>query len=93
MSTFDWAAFFESVSVVDQALRAGSEFAAMDFATRLHACNSAVVHDVMKDLGLAVRVLPRTIVGLDHVQLAMPEGREEDADAFYRDLLGFAVVP
>ncbi len=34
-----------------------------------------------------------SIVGLDHVQLAMPEGREEDADAFYRDLLGFTVVP
>jgi catechol 2,3-dioxygenase-like lactoylglutathione lyase family enzyme len=34
-----------------------------------------------------------TIVGLDHVQLAMPQGREEDADAFYRDLLGFSVVP
>jgi catechol 2,3-dioxygenase-like lactoylglutathione lyase family enzyme len=34
-----------------------------------------------------------TIVGLDHVQLAMPKGREEDADAFYRDLLGFTVVP
>jgi catechol 2,3-dioxygenase-like lactoylglutathione lyase family enzyme len=33
-----------------------------------------------------------TIVGLDHVQLAMPKGREEDADAFYRDLLGFTVV-
>jgi catechol 2,3-dioxygenase-like lactoylglutathione lyase family enzyme len=34
-----------------------------------------------------------TIVRLDHVQLAMPEGREQDADAFYRDLLGFSVVP
>jgi catechol 2,3-dioxygenase-like lactoylglutathione lyase family enzyme len=34
-----------------------------------------------------------TIVGLDHVQLAMPKGREDDADAFYRDLLGFTVVP
>jgi catechol 2,3-dioxygenase-like lactoylglutathione lyase family enzyme len=34
-----------------------------------------------------------TIVGLDHVQLAMPAGREDEADAFYRDLLGFSVVP
>src|SRR5262245_22068561 len=34
-----------------------------------------------------------TIVGLDHVQLAMPQGGEDDADAFYRDLLGFSVVP
>ncbi|MEX1006984.1 MAG: VOC family protein [Acidimicrobiia bacterium] len=34
-----------------------------------------------------------SITGLDHVQLAMPVGREEEADAFYRDLLGFDVVP
>ena len=33
------------------------------------------------------------ITGLDHLQLAMPAGREEDADAFDRDLLGFDVVP
>ncbi|MBO0732238.1 MAG: glyoxalase [Acidimicrobiaceae bacterium] len=31
------------------------------------------------------------IVALDHVQLAMPAGREAAADAFYRDLLGFEV--
>lgn len=37
----------------------------MDLADRLHACHSAVIHDVMKDLGLAVRVLPRTLAGLD----------------------------
>jgi cyclic beta-1,2-glucan synthetase len=34
MSTFDWAEFFERVSLVDQALRAGSDFEAMDFVTR-----------------------------------------------------------
>ena len=37
----------------------------MDLADRLHACHSAVVHDVMKDLGLPIRVLPRTIVGIE----------------------------
>jgi regulator of RNase E activity RraA len=36
----------------------------MEMADRLHACHSAVVHDVMKDLGLPIRVLPRHIVGL-----------------------------
>ncbi len=36
----------------------------MTIADRLQACHSSVVHDVMKDLGLAVRVLPRSIVGL-----------------------------
>jgi len=42
----------------------------MDLADRLHACHSAVVHDVMKDLGLPVRVLPRTIVGLERTMKA-----------------------
>ena len=36
MSAVDWAEFFESVSLVDAALRAGSDFAAMDFPTRDH---------------------------------------------------------
>ena len=33
------------------------------------------------------------IVGLDHVQLAMPKGREAEARAFYSGLLGIAEVP
>ncbi|KAB0682035.1 VOC family protein [Aureimonas leprariae] len=33
------------------------------------------------------------IVGLDHVQLAMPAGSEAAARAFYRDVLGLAEVP
>jgi 4-hydroxy-4-methyl-2-oxoglutarate aldolase len=36
----------------------------MTIADRLQACHSSVIHDVMKDLGLAVRVLPRGIAGL-----------------------------
>ena len=34
ISDIDWAEFFESVSLVDERLRAGSAFAAMDFPTR-----------------------------------------------------------
>jgi cyclic beta-1,2-glucan synthetase len=34
ISDIDWAELFESVSLVDERLRAGSAFAAMDFATR-----------------------------------------------------------
>ncbi|MFN3972173.1 MAG: GH36-type glycosyl hydrolase domain-containing protein [Gemmobacter sp.] len=34
LSELDWAEFFEAVSLVDAQLRAGSDFAAMDFATR-----------------------------------------------------------
>ena len=33
------------------------------------------------------------IVGLEHVQLAMPAGREEEAEAFYSGLLGLARCP
>jgi cyclic beta-1,2-glucan synthetase len=34
LSDVDWTEFFESVSLVDERLRSGSNFAAMDFATR-----------------------------------------------------------
>ena len=33
------------------------------------------------------------IVGVDHVQLAMPAGREDEARAFYSRLLGLPEVP
>ncbi|MEY4447261.1 MAG: hypothetical protein RLZZ433_276 [Pseudomonadota bacterium] len=42
----------------------------MTLSDRLHACHSSVVHDVMKDMGLALRVLPRTIVGLERTMKA-----------------------
>ncbi len=34
MSVFDWESFFEGVSLVDETLRGGAEFSAMDFQTR-----------------------------------------------------------
>jgi catechol 2,3-dioxygenase-like lactoylglutathione lyase family enzyme len=34
-----------------------------------------------------------TIVAIEHVQLAMPAGREDEARAFYADLLGLPEVP
>lgn len=33
------------------------------------------------------------VVAVDHVQLAMPPGREPDAEAFYQGLLGIPRVP
>jgi catechol 2,3-dioxygenase-like lactoylglutathione lyase family enzyme len=33
------------------------------------------------------------VVGLDHVQLAMPPGSESEAEDFYADLLGFVRIP
>ena len=34
-----------------------------------------------------------TIVGIDHVQLAMPAGHEEEARRFYAGLLGIPEIP
>jgi catechol 2,3-dioxygenase-like lactoylglutathione lyase family enzyme len=34
-----------------------------------------------------------TFIAIDHVQLAMPAGKEEDARRFYGDLLGMTEVP
>jgi catechol 2,3-dioxygenase-like lactoylglutathione lyase family enzyme len=34
-----------------------------------------------------------TITAIDHVQLAMPSGREDDAERFYSGLLGLKRVP
>jgi catechol 2,3-dioxygenase-like lactoylglutathione lyase family enzyme len=33
------------------------------------------------------------VVGIDHVQLAMPAGSEAEAEAFYQGLLGLTRVP
>lgn len=33
------------------------------------------------------------VEGIDHVQLAMPRGREDDARAFYCGLLGLSEIP
>jgi catechol 2,3-dioxygenase-like lactoylglutathione lyase family enzyme len=40
-----------------------------------------------------MRPVSHEIVGFDHVQLAIPPGGEDAADAFYVDLLGFEQVP
>lgn len=37
----------------------------LTLADRLDGCHASVIHDVMNDMGLPVRVLPRTILGVD----------------------------
>ncbi len=34
-----------------------------------------------------------SVEGFHHVQLAMPPGREEDAERFYAGVLGFEIIP
>jgi catechol 2,3-dioxygenase-like lactoylglutathione lyase family enzyme len=36
---------------------------------------------------------PQVITGIDHVQLAMPRGREDAARSFYGELLGMTELP
>ncbi|HET9092644.1 MAG TPA: VOC family protein [Acidimicrobiales bacterium] len=43
-------------------------------------------------MSLDGRPLAHRVVGLDHVQLAMPPGAEREAEEFYCGLLGFEVL-
>jgi cyclic beta-1,2-glucan synthetase len=61
-SAFDWQAFFESVSLVDQVLRDGSNFAEMDFATRdyyRHAIEELSRGSVYSEIEVAERAIER----------------------------------
>src|SRR5213076_334440 len=63
MSTFDWKDFFESVSYVDEVLRASSNFAALDFPTRdryRHAIEELARGSRWTEVEVAERVVERT---------------------------------
>ena len=63
LSAFDWAKFFESVSLVDEVLRADSDFAAMDFATRdryRHAIEELARGSQHSELEIARQVIIQT---------------------------------
>ena len=62
MKTFDWRAFFESVSLVDRILRAESEFGAMDFATRDRYRKA--VEDLARGSGRSEMEVARAALGL-----------------------------
>ncbi len=60
ISAVDWAEFFESVSLVDAALRAGSNFAEMDFPTRdryRHAIEEIARGSRQPELEVATRAI------------------------------------
>ncbi len=62
MSALDWPTFFESVSLVDERLRAGSDFAAMDFTSRdsyRHAIEALSRGSGRSELDIAACVLTR----------------------------------
>jgi cyclic beta-1,2-glucan synthetase len=58
LSSVDWTKFFESVSLVDEVLRANSNFAAMDFPTRdsyRHAIEELARGSAYTEIEIAVR--------------------------------------
>lgn len=62
MSAFDWHEFFESVSMVDEVLRADSPFAEMDFSTRdyyRHAIEELSRGTTHSEIDIARRALHR----------------------------------
>src|SRR5881628_1373954 len=63
MSALDWAQFFETVSLVDEVLRAGPNYAAMDFATRdayRHAVEELARGSGRPELDVAREAMART---------------------------------
>jgi len=83
MSAIDWTTFFESVSLVDAALREGSDFAAMDFASR-----DSYRHGIEAlARGSARTELEITRQALEHARAAkaagVPAGEERRGDPGY----------
>jgi len=63
MSNFDWKEFFESISRVDEVLRADTDFAALDFPTRdryRHAIEDLARGSRCSEVEVACRVVART---------------------------------
>ena len=87
MSAVDWAEFFESVSLVDTVLRAGSDFAAMDFPTRdcyRHAIEALARHSAHSELEVAGRALlaaKRAADTLPHPDALSSSARPSDSAA------------
>ncbi len=87
MSAVDWAELFESVSLVDAALRADSDFAAMDFATRdryRHAIEELARGSGHSELEVARRAILATKRPLDasRGEGEPPARREQDPGYF-----------
>ncbi len=62
MSAFGWEDFFESVSLVDEILRNGSNFGEMDFATRdyyRHASRRSIARFQSHEIDVAKRAVER----------------------------------
>jgi len=95
MSAIDWSEFFESVSLVDKALRAESRFAAMDFPTRdryRHAIEELARGSRCTEL----EVVARVFLAARAASTATPDGagepRRDDAQSQRRADPGFHLI-
>jgi cyclic beta-1,2-glucan synthetase len=86
-SAFDWQAFFESVSLVDEILCSGSNFGEMDFATRdkyRHAIEDLSRGSDHAEIEVAQRAVHRAKRARAEPQVAGQQGDERQADpGFY----------
>jgi cyclic beta-1,2-glucan synthetase len=79
ISAVDWAEFFESMSLVDAALRADSDFADMDFATRdryRHAVEELARGSQQTEL----KVVQCAIAAAKHAAMEVRSGRAETTE-------------
>ncbi len=77
MSMFEWSEFFESVSLVDEALRTETGFAALDFATRDRYRNA--IEELARGSGRSERSVASAVVA--RVTRAAAESRRADHQA------------
>ena len=85
-SAFDWQEFFESVSLVDEILRNGSNFADMDFDTRDHYRHA--IEDLSRgtshsEIEIARRAVQRAKQSGAKLQGDEKEGNDRNADPGY----------
>ena len=86
ISAFDWAEFFESISLVDEVLRADSDFAAMDFATRdryRHAIEELARGSQHSELEIARHIIARAKRAETHDQGVRAQSGDRQADPGY----------
>jgi cyclic beta-1,2-glucan synthetase len=86
MSTSDWNEFFESVSLVDEALRESSDFGRMDFATRdyyRHAIEELSRGTAHSEIEIARRAVQRAKQARAKRDDAIEESNDRIADPGY----------
>ncbi|PYN56258.1 MAG: glycosyl transferase, partial [Candidatus Rokuibacteriota bacterium] len=96
MSALDWTEFFESVSLVDEVLRAGTTYAAMDFSTRdryRHAIEELALGSGRSELDVAREaVLLATRTGLGAGRVDEPHDARRDDPGYYLIAAGRAAL-